>query len=197
MTAENDQQRKRGQGDAPAIRAFVVATAKSDSHTFSKVQCQGIELIAGIGVSGDAHSGAKVKHRSRVRANPNQPNLRQVHLIHAELHAELASSGFPVGPGEMGENITTSGIDLLRLSEGTQLQIGTAAIQVTGLRNPCIQLNGLHAGLMEAVLERDAAGNLVRKSGVMAIVLRDGEVRPGDAIEISYAPAEHVPLRPV
>ena len=149
-------------------------------------------------MEGDAHLGAAVQHRSRVRADPTQPNLRQVHLIHSELHEELGERGFDVAPGQMGENVTTRGIDLLGLPTGALLRLGKQAlIAVTGLRNPCNQLEGVQEGLMEAVLDRDADGNLVRKSGVMAVVLEGGEVRPGDTIAVELPPEPHRPLEKV
>jgi MOSC domain-containing protein YiiM len=152
-----------------------------------------IRLLAGLGVEGDAHAGVTVKHRSRVARDPSQPNLRQVHLIHAELHDELRAAGLDLVPGQMGENITTAGVDLLGLPTGTQLRLGgEATIEITGLRNPCAQLDGIYAGLMAAVLDRDAAGNLIRKAGVMAVVIAGGLVRPGDAITITLpSPPRH------
>ena len=157
-----------------------------------------IRLLAGLGVQGDAHLGTKVKHRSRVARDPAQPNLRQVHLIHAELHDELRARGFDVAPGAMGENVTTRGIDLLALPTGARLHLGESAIiEVSGLRNPCSQLDGLQAGLMAAVLDRDEAGNLVRKAGVMAIVVNGGDVGPGDRILVELPQGAHIPLAPV
>jgi MOSC domain-containing protein YiiM len=157
-----------------------------------------IRILTGLGVEGDAHLGVTVKHRSRVAADPTQPNLRQVHLVHAELHDELRGAGFAVKPGEMGENVTTRGVDLLGLPTGTRLHLGpTAVVEVTGLRNPCMQLDKIQKGLMEANLDRDADGNLIRKAGIMGIVLADGEVRPGDAIEVELPPEPHNPLKPV
>lgn len=142
--------------------------------------------------------GAKVKHRSRVRRDPSQPNLRQVHLIHSELHDELRADGFRVAAGQMGENITTRRIDLLGLPAGTRLHIGKeAVVRVTGLRNPCDQLNRIQPGLMQAVLDRDERGKPVRKAGIMAVVLVDGDVRPGDAIQVDLPPPPHRPLQPV
>jgi MOSC domain-containing protein YiiM len=159
----------------------VAAVSRSAGHTFSKAPEDAIRLVAGLGVEGDAHLGETVKHRSRVARDPTQPNLRQVHLIHAELHDELAAAGFEVHAGEMGENVTTRGIALLDLPAGTRLRLGGAAVvEVTGLRNPCVQLDRFQPGLMAAVLDRDEHGALVRKAGVMAIVLAGGEVRPGD-----------------
>jgi MOSC domain-containing protein YiiM len=156
-----------------------------------------IRLIAGLGVEGDAHMGEKVKHRSRVRINPDAPNLRQVHLMHEELLAELRASGFDVEPGAIGENVTTRGIDLLALPTGARLRLGPdAAIEITGLRNPCRQLDAFQPGLMEAVLERNA-GHLVRKAGVMAIVIRGGDVKPKDVIVVEMPTSEHRPLLPV
>ena len=149
-------------------------------------------------MEGDAHMGATVKHRSRVKRNPDQPNLRQVHLIHAELHDELRSRGFAVRAGEMGENITTRGIDLLGLPVGARLHLGGAAvIEITGLRNPCAQLDRLQPGLMAAVLDRDAEGKLIRKAGVMGIVLAGGAVRPADPIRVELPPDPRRPLAPV
>ena len=154
--------------------------------------------MAGLGIEGDAHQGTTVKHRSRVARNPAAPNLRQVHLIHAELHDELKASGFAVSPGQMGENVTTRGIDLLGLPTGARLCLGdTAVIEVTGLRNPCAQLDRIQPGLMSATLERDPNGNLVRKAGIMAVVLTGGEVQAGDPIRIELPPEPHQPLVPV
>lgn len=175
----------------------VVAVSFSAAHTMSKGNVASIELIAGLGVEGDAHAGATVKHRSRVRRDPSQPNLRQVHLIHAELHDELRVKGFDLAPGEMGENITTRGIDLLALPTGTLLHIGAAAVvEITGLRNPCSQLDGLRPGLMAAVLDRDAQGELVRKAGVMGTVQLSGLVSASDSIRVQLPPIAE-PLQPV
>jgi MOSC domain-containing protein YiiM len=157
-----------------------------------------IRLIAGLGVEGDAHMGEKVKHRSRVRTNPNAPNLRQVHLVHEELFAELRASGFDLEPGAMGENVTTRGIDLLALPAGARLRLGPdAMIEITGLRNPCRQLDAFRPGLMGAVLGRNAAGHLVRKAGVMAIVIRGGDVKPKDLIAVETPSGEYRSLLPV
>jgi MOSC domain-containing protein YiiM len=164
----------------------------------SKAARASIRLLLGLGVKGDAHAGATVQHRSRLKRTPGAPNLRQVHLLHAELHDELAAAGFAVTPGEMGENVTTRGIDLLALPVGTRLGLGEdAVVELTGLRNPCAQLDGLQPGLMAATLERDATGQLVRKAGVMAIVVAGGDVRPGDAIAVQFPPTAHRPLEPV
>lgn len=176
----------------------VEAVSTGATHGIGKESAGAIRLVAGLGVEGDVHAGAKVKHRSRVRKNPDEPNLRQVHLIHTELHEELADQGFDVRPGEMGENVTTSGVELLGLPTGARLRLGSdAVVEVTGLRNPCKQLDELAPGLMKAVLDRNGDGELVRKSGVMGVVLRDGEVRPGDPIEVELPAEPHVPLSPV
>src|ERR1700722_6054852 len=156
--------------------ATVIAVSLSPGHTFSKPNKGGIRLLAGLGVEGDAHMGVTVKHRSRVAKDPTVPNLRQVHLIHAELHDELETAGFRLAPGVMGENVTTRGVDLLGLPLGARLRLGAeAVVEITGLRNPCAQLNKIQPGLMAATLDRDADGNLVRKAGVMAVVLAGGE----------------------
>ena len=183
---------------ASSESGVVVAVALSSEHTFSKTAQAAISLRAGVGVEGDAHSGLTVKHRSRVARDPAQPNLRQVHLMHAELFAELAERGFAVNPGELGENITTSGISLLELPRGTQLHIGDSAIvELTGLRHPCAQIDRFQPGLLKAVLDRDADGNLVRKTGVMGIVRSDGAVRPDDIITVTLPEGVHEPLLPV
>lgn len=173
----------------------VISVSKSKTHSFSKNRCHSIVLLKGLGVEGDAHMGEKIKHRSRVRKDPNQPNLRQVHLLHAKLFDELKEQGFDVSPAQMGENITTEGIDLLNLPKDTILQIGTRAeVQITGLRNPCSQLNSIKDGLMNAVLEEDEKGNLIRKAGIMGIVLVDGEVKVGDEISITLPVKPHIKL---
>lgn len=157
-----------------------------------------IRLLEGLGVEGDAHMGSTVRHRSRMRRDPAQPNLRQVHLMHAELHDELREQGFGVGAGEMGENVTTRGVDLLGLPVGARLRLGPeAVVEVTGLRNPCTQLDGLAPGLMAAVLGRDADGGLVRKAGIMAVVVTEGHVRPGDSIRVDLPSTPHRRLEPV
>ncbi len=173
----------------------VMAVARDSAHRFSKMSAMFIRLVAGLGVEGDAHAGVTVRHRSRVARDPTLPNLRQVHLIHAELLAELVAVGFDIGPGAMGENITTQGLDLLALPEGTRLALGASAvIEVTGLRNPCVQIDRFRPGLLRAVLGRDAVGQLVRKSGIMAIVLQGGDVRPGDPIGVALPELPHRPL---
>ena len=181
-----------------ALTGLVRAVCLSAEHSFGKSPRDRIRLLAGLGVEGDAHLGRTVQHRSRVKKDPTKPNLRQVHLMHEELFEELRGAGFEVSAGQMGENITTRGIPLLTLPVGTRLHIGpTAVLELTGLRNPCLQLDSFQAGLMQAVLDRDDHGNLVRKAGVMAIVLTDGEVRCGDEIEAELPPEPHRPLAPV
>ncbi len=177
--------------------ATVIAVARAPGHGFSKASMPAITLVPGLGVDGDAHAGATVRHRSRVARDPSQPNLRQVHLIHAELFDELAAKGFAVAPGDIGDNITTRGLDLLALPTGARLTIGAAVIEITGLRNPCNQLNLFQPGLMDAVLGRTADGALIRKAGVMGVVLAGGEVRPGDPIAVEPPPPPHWPLSPV
>ncbi len=176
----------------------VAAVSLRSGHHFSKTPSLSIRLLRGLGVAGDGHLGETVQHRSRVRKDPTQPNLRQVHLIHAELFDGLRAKGYVVKPGDIGENITTSGIDLLALPTGTLLYLGASAIvEITGLRNPCIQLDNFQKGLMAATLDRDADGNLIRKAGIMSIVIAEGDVRPGDPIRVEWPARPHRPLQPV
>jgi MOSC domain-containing protein YiiM len=179
-------------------KARVISVSSRAMHRISKDAQPSIRLLAGLGVEGDAHMGVTVKHRSRVARDPTQPNLRQVHLIHAELLAELAAKGFSVSPAMLGENILTTGIDLLRLSAGARLQLGNdAVVEITGLRNPCSQIDGLVAGLMQAVLDRAENGDLIRKAGVMAVVIAGGDVQPGDKVLVVSSPVMHTSLQPV
>ncbi|ANS79048.1 MOSC domain protein [Serinicoccus hydrothermalis] len=192
----------------------VVAVSKDEEHRFSKVPVERIEVLAGLGVVGDAHAGSKVQHRSRVRRDPTQPNVRQVHLVHAELFAEAERHGYALGPGDLGENVLTAGLDLLGLPTGTLLQIGEARLRLTGLRNPCAQINQFRPGLLKVVLAKEdgsphdqpapstatpsATGSrLIRKAGVMAVVECSGEIRPGQEIGLSLPPGPHRPLEPV
>jgi MOSC domain-containing protein YiiM len=173
-------------------QAHVLAVCMSSRHGFSKPPALMIRLVAGLGVEGDAHAGSTVKHRSRVARDPSQPNLRQVHLVQAELFEELAGQGFRLAPGDVGENVITRGLDLLALPAGARLRLGeTAVVEVTGLRNPCVQLDAFQPGLMRAMLGRDAAGQPVRKCGVMGVVLEGGSVRAGDAITVTLPAAPH------
>ena len=177
------------------MSARVIALARDDLHRMSRQPCERIRLIAGLGVEGDVHAGLTMQHRSRWVKQRTVPNVRQVHLIHAELFEELAAKGFAVSPAQMGENLTIAGIDLLGLSTGTRLRLGSEAeIELTGLRNPCFKLNALAPGLMDAVLEKGPGKTLIRKAGVMAVVVTSGEVNIGDAIAISESPTEFVPL---
>lgn len=176
----------------------VMAVSRSATHTFSKPIADNIRLLAGLGVEGDCHNGATVKHLSRLLRFGSAPNLRQVHLVHEELFDELRQAGFSVSAGDMGENVTTRGVDLLSLPKGARLHIGDEAlIEITGLRNPCRKLNRLQAGLMAATLDRDAEGQLIRKAGVMSIVVAGGEVRAGDPIRVELPAGPHEPLAPV
>ena len=177
---------------------LVTAVSRSATHSMSKPNDASILLLPGLGVHGDAHAGATVQHRSRVARDATQPNLRQVHLLHEELLEELCAAGFDVAPGLLGENVTTRGLDLLALPAGARLRLGeTAVVEITGLRNPCTQLDELRPGLMAATLARDCDGRLIRKAGVMAIVLAGGDVRPGDLVVLDPPPQPHRPLAPV
>ncbi|ASO20036.1 MOSC domain-containing protein [Actinoalloteichus hoggarensis] len=180
------------------MRQWVTAVGSSATHRFSKSPRESITLRTGTGVEGDAHQGRTVRHRSRVARDPSAPNLRQVHLIHRELFDRLAAAGRQVRPGDLGENVTTSGIELLDLPTGTRLLLGEhALIEITGLRNPCQQIDAFQPGLLKELLGRDDQGELVRLAGVMAVVLADGVVRPGDPIEVRLPAAPHAPLIPV
>ncbi|MBZ6132327.1 MOSC domain-containing protein [Streptomyces olivaceus] len=175
----------------------VTAVSSNGEYTFTKPNRDSITLLAGLGVEGDVHAGVTVKHRSRVAQDPTQPNLRQVHLIHEELFAEVRAEGFEVAPGDLGENITTRGIDLLALPVGTLLHIGEAVLEVTGLRNPCLQIDIFQDGLLKQVVGRDEAGNIVRKAGIMSIVKESGTVHPGDTIGVLLPTGPHRPLERV
>ena len=184
-------------GAAPGGGA-VVAVSVSRRHTFSKEPQDVVRLLEGLGVEGDAHAGRTVQHLSRIRRDPTRPNLRQVHLVQAELHDELRGRGYDLTPGAIGENVTTRGVPLLELPTGSRLRLGAeAVVELTGLRNPCVQLDRHRAGLMKAVLGRTADGSLVRKAGVMAIVVAGGEVRPGDPVGVTLPPGPPQPLQPV
>jgi MOSC domain-containing protein YiiM len=176
----------------------VEAVSRSPRHRFSKQVEEAVTLVEGHGVEGDAHAGATIQHRSRKRWRPDDPNPRQVHLLHAELLDLLRGLGFAVAPGEIGENVLTRGIDLLGLPRGARLRLGgDAVVEVTGLRNPCVQLDRFQDGLMEAVLRRTPDGELERLAGVMGVVLAGGEVRAGDPVTVELPQGERLPLRPV
>ncbi|WP_181890421.1 MOSC domain-containing protein [Streptomyces sp. M7] len=177
------------------MTGVVTAVSRNEVYSFTKPNRESITFLAGLGVDGDVHAGVTVKHRSRVAQDPTQPNLRQVHLIHEELFGELAEAGFRVAPGELGENVTTRGLDLLALPVGTLLRIGAeAVVEVTGLRNPCLQIDHFQDGLLKRVVGRDEAGRLVRKAGIMGVVAEGGVVHPGDTIEVELPDGPHRPL---
>ncbi|MEU2288248.1 MOSC domain-containing protein [Streptomyces sp. NPDC013178] len=174
----------------------VTAVSSNGTYSFTKPNRDSITLIAGLGVEGDVHAGATVKHRFRMEKDPSQPNLRQVHLIHEELFDEVREAGFEVRAGELGENVTTRGVDLLGLPVGARLRLGDrAVVEVTGLRNPCAQIDRFQKGLMKEVVGRDAAGRPAFRSGIMSVVLTGGVVRPGDPITVELPTGAHQPLR--
>jgi MOSC domain-containing protein YiiM len=175
----------------------VSGLARLAAHAFSKLPCEQLRLVAGIGIEGDAHAGVTVQHLSRMRKEPEAPNLRQVHLIHAELLDELVDHGYVLSPGALGENITTRGLDLLGLATGTRLHLGEAVIRVTGLRNPCRQIDDFMPGLLKHMIEKRPGGTLIRKCGVMAVVERGGEVALGATIRVEPPTGAHLPLEPV
>ncbi|MEQ8510421.1 MAG: MOSC domain-containing protein [Rhodospirillaceae bacterium] len=181
-----------------AMSQTIIALSKSRAHTFTKTPEHSIRLLEGLGVEGDTHAGKTDQHRSHAARNPEAPNLRQVHLIHAELHDELKTKGFNVGPGQMGENITTRGVDLLSLPVGTRLHLGKDAIvELTGLRNPCKQLNTIQDRLMQETIEKKPDGTIVRKSGVMSIVIAGGDVFLNDTIRVELPVKPHRAMEPV
>ncbi|MFI7361689.1 MOSC domain-containing protein [Streptomyces sp. NPDC050149] len=176
----------------------VTVVSSNESYNFTKPNRESVTLLTGLGVEGDVHAGVTVKHRSRVAQDPTQPNLRQVHLMHEELFDELREAGFEVAPGDLGENVTTRGIDLLALPVGTLLHLGDeAVVEVTGLRNPCLQIDNFQDGLLKQVVGRDEAGNIVRKAGVMSVVATGGTVRPGDQVRVELPAEPHRPLEKV
>ncbi|MEV6618677.1 MOSC domain-containing protein [Streptomyces sp. NPDC051051] len=179
------------------MNGTVTAVSSNGEYSFTKPNRDSVTLLAGLGVEGDVHAGVTVKHRSRVAQDPTQPNLRQVHLLHEELFAEVGAAGFTVAPGDLGENITTRGIDLLGLPVGTLLRIGEAVLEVTGLRNPCLQIDRFEEGLLKQVVGRDEAGSVVRKAGIMSVVKEGGVVRPGDVITVELPTGPHRPLERV
>ncbi|WP_370263745.1 MULTISPECIES: MOSC domain-containing protein [unclassified Cryobacterium] len=176
-------------------RGAVVSVSRDDRHRFSKPVVPDIRLISGVGVEGDAHAGATTAHRYLVRKDPGRANLTQVHLLPAELFDDLAETGFTLAPGELGENVTTRGLDLLGLPLGTRLHLGAdAVVQVTGMRNPCSLINGLQRGLMKTLIETDDAGRVTRRAGIMGIVVSGGTVTPGDPIRVELPAGDHLPL---
>jgi MOSC domain-containing protein YiiM len=177
------------------MEGTITAVSSNGTYSFTKPNRDSITLIAGFGVEGDVHAGATVKHRFRMRKDPSQPNLRQVHLMHEELFEEVREAGFDVAAGELGENITTRGIDLLGLPAGTRLRLGAeAVVEVTGLRNPCAQIDTFRKGLMKEVVGRDADGRPAFRSGIMSVVVSGGVVRPGDPVTVELPDGPHLPL---
>jgi len=177
------------------VQGRVISLSKSARHGFSKQVAESLDLVAGEGVAGDAHCGVTVRHRSRVAVDPGQPNLRQVHLIADELLEELTGRGFVLAPGDLGENILTHGLDLTALPRGTRLRVGAQVeLELTGLRNPCAQIEEFMPGLLAQVVSRAADGAIVRRAGVMAIVVSGGRVTTGDSIAVTPPPPPHVPL---
>lgn len=201
MSSNDGETRRLSETRRPSetqLQGRVVSVHRSEGHAFSKEPCDQVELLAGLGVAGDTHLGAQVQHRSRVKADPTQPNLRQVHLMHSELFTNVKAAGFEVAPGDLGENITTSGIDLLSLPVGTVLRIGEQSLLAcTGLRNPCGQIESFQAGLLKQLVFRDSDGVTQRLGGIMAVVVLGGVVRPGDEIIASLPPLPHRPMERV
>jgi MOSC domain-containing protein YiiM len=175
--------------------SVVMGVSRDRQHRFSKQPCESITLLEGLGVEGDAHAGITVQHRSRVAADPTQPNLRQVHLIPSEFFDEAREQGYELAQGDLGENVLTAGLDVLALPRDTRLHLGEqAVVRVTGLRNPCQQINDFRSGLLKVAITRDANGELVRRAGIMGVVERGGVVAPSDTIRVELPPGPHIPL---
>ncbi|TFC73629.1 MOSC domain-containing protein [Cryobacterium sp. TMS1-20-1] len=173
----------------------VVSVSRDDLHRFSKPAVASIRLLAGIGVEGDSHAGVTVQHRYAKKRNPLAPNLCQVHFMAAELFDDLVPTGYTVTPGELGENVTTAGIDLMTLPLGTRLHLGAdAVVSITGMRSPCSLINGYQKGLMKQLITTDAVGTVHRRGGIMGVVVTGGVVKPGDGIRVELPAGEHVPL---
>ena len=173
-------------------RASVVAVSKDEYHRFSKVPCTQITLIKGVGVRGDTHSGVTVQHLFAVEQDPRQPNLRQVHLLQQEFLDQARDQGYELTPGDLGENILTDDLDLVGLWQDTLLHIGSqAVVRVSGLRNPCAQIDSFRPGLLQVAVRRDLKGDVVRKAGIMGVVTTGGVVHPGDEIEVEWPAQPH------
>lgn len=174
------------------MNATVISVSRSSGHSFRKACEESINLIEGFGVEGDVHAGKKIKHTFLAKEDPDRKNIRQIHLIAAELFTELKGKGFNVDPGQLGENITTEGIDLLSLPTGTLLHIGNGAvIELTALRQPCIQIDEFQQGLLKEVVYKDSGGNIIRKVGVMGVILVSGAVSPNDEIIVETPDKPH------
>lgn len=179
-------------------RAMVESVHRSESHDFTKATVEEVVLVAGVGIEGDAHAGATVQHVSRKKKDADRPNLRQVHLVSAELHEELVADGFDLDHGGFGENLVTRGIALGDLPVGTTLALGDDAIIVlTGLRDPCAQIDRHREGLRAAVAFDPGEGPKLFRDGAMAMVVRGGVVRTGDPIGVALPPEPHHPMRKV
>jgi len=173
----------------------VLSVSRDDKHRFSKPTVSSIRLVAGIGVEGDSHAGATVQHRYEMKRNPSAPNLCQVHFMAAELFDDLVPTGYTVAPGELGENVTTEGINLMSLPLGTRLHLGAqAVVSITGMRSPCSLINGYQNGLMKQLIKTDAAGTVQRRGGIMGIVVTGGVVNPGDRVRVELPAGEQLPL---
>lgn len=174
-----------------------VSGVSSDAeHRFSKPPKQHITLVENHGVEGDAHAGKHVRHRFIAKVRPMQANRRQVHLIRAELFDELREAGHPIGPGDLGENVTTAGLKLEHLPLGTRLHLGeTAVVELTGLRTPCALIDRFQKGLRKKML-----GGVLRpkyKCGVLGVVVAGGRVEPGDRVRVEAPPPPFAPLPPM
>ena len=177
------------------MNAKVIAVSRKATHKFSKNNQLAIDLVAGFGVSGDAHYGQTVQHRYDKKKDPNRPNLRQVHLIQSELFDWVANKGYAIAPGDLGENITTRGIDLLALPLGTRLKLGESAIvELTGLRHPCKLINSLGQNLMDVMKDSTPKGEMRPKAGVMSVVIESGKIMPDDEVVVFLPNGPFVPL---
>jgi MOSC domain-containing protein YiiM len=175
------------------LRGTVVAVASKEKHEFSKRTRHAITLVEDHGVEGDVHAGRVIQHRYLAKKMPVMPNNRQVHLIASELFTELGLSGFNVSPGELGENITTAGLDLTNLPLGTRLRLGSSAVvEITGLRTPCSLIDRFQKGLKRAMIMKHEQPRF--RCGVLGVAKATGKIAPGDPIIVELPSFSLQPL---
>lgn len=162
-------------------KGTVIAVCRNEQPGLPKPVVDEVKLIEDWGVEGDYHAGKLVRHRYLAKKDPTQPNVRQVLLIDTQILAEIKQAGIDVGSGMLGDNMTVEGLEVMTLPPGTRLAIGKALLEVTEVRIPCAQLNGLDKGLLKASVAREAGEKRFR-AGIMTRVLKGGQVRAGDEV---------------